>query len=179
MERGGWICAGKRGDFSQAWFANLFSQPPSAVPLRLRRKESWETEAVAKWTVSGPFWGVMQQAQPLHSFATYPFTDPENGYERVEGSVVPEVLHLEIGFTWYSSRWVRVRPPCGSCACRLKILHSPQSWMTHVSRSCGPAPGVGGGKGVFLSARIKPKFMLLPPPPPSLSLIMIIVATLH
>lgn len=33
---------------------------------------------------------------------------------------------------------------------RLKILHSPQSWMTHVSRSCGPAPGVGGGKeGVF------------------------------
>lgn len=99
---------------------------------------------VAKWTVSGPCWGVMQQAQPLHSFATYPFTDPGNGYEGEEGSVVTDVLPQEIGFTWYPSRWVGVRPPCGSCARRLKILHSPQSWMTHVSRSCGPAPGVGG-----------------------------------
>lgn len=129
-------------------------------------------------TVSGPLWRVMQQALLLHSFATYPFTDPENGYEREEGFVVTDLLHQEMGFTRHPSRWAWVGPPCGSCAGRLKILHSPQSWMTHESRSCGPAPGVGGGKGVFLSSRIKPKF-LLPPPPPSLSLIMIMVATLH
>lgn len=33
LGRGAWVCAGKRGDFSQAWFANLLSPPPSAAQL--------------------------------------------------------------------------------------------------------------------------------------------------
>lgn len=67
-------------------------------------------------------------------------------------------MNEERGFSYRTSYTRKSASPCPApgglgpdClvvpkSCRLKILHSPYSWMTHVSPPCGPAPGVGGGE---------------------------------
>lgn len=101
----------------------------------------------------------MQQALPLRSFATYLLPDPENGYEREEGSVVTDLLRREI--------FPRASLQVGWGVTTLRFLCPPPedpAFTPELDDACvstvWPSPrrggwGWGGGKeGVFLSARI-------------------------